>query len=212
MALCLAFCIRYLLRKWLTCPSISPLSCGETQKGGTLAGCRPFAYLHFGTKCLEARAGAPRSFPWPVVRQQYSARRSCWGAAAWSDRRPAAHLRIVAVGWLVPTCGVGVVRSFTYDGEVTAHPPLGSPRYARSRRYSVTERINSSHIPRTKISVLAGAIKDIFSNIFSCSPSRTGQTPVQKFCLLLLPKLPPDSFCQGSHRHLPGGPGFRANY
>ena len=211
MALFPAFCIRYLLRKWLMCSSISPLSCGERQKGSTLAGCRPFAYLHFGTKCLKARAGAPCSFPWPVVRQRYSARRSCWGAAARRDRRPTCPLadrgRGVASPHLRRWCRSLVLRV----REVLAHPPPGSPRYARSRRYSVVERINSSHIPRTKIGQMAGVITKLFSNNFSCSPVRSEQTPAPNFYVRPRPRLLLDSSCQGSHRHPHGGPGFRAD-
>ena len=53
-------------------------------------------------------------------------RRSCGSAAARRDRQPACPLRIVAVGWQIPTCGASVDRSFPRVREVSAHPPPGS--------------------------------------------------------------------------------------
>ena len=61
------------------------------------------------------------------------------GTAARRDRRPACPVADRGRGMAQPTCGAGVGRSFSC-GEVTAHPPPGSPRYARSRRRSAVER------------------------------------------------------------------------
>lgn len=78
---------------------------------------------------------------WPVTRQQVTARRSRIGL-----RRPGGAggqpvlRRIVAVGWPGPFAAL-VLFARPSVGEVTAHPPPGSPRYARGRRYSVVERI-----------------------------------------------------------------------
>jgi len=140
-----------LLSQYQTNANLSPLSVGETRKGGTRAGCRPFAFLHLGTICLEVRI---RSAALIFLARHKTAILGATLLAGvvrqlrGTGRQPV-HSRIVAVGWQVPTCGAGVDRSSSRVGEVSAHPPPGSPRYARSRRYSVVERINSSHIPRT---------------------------------------------------------------
>lgn len=184
---------------------------GKHEKAAS-AGCRPFAFLHIGTICLEVRI---RSAALIFLARHKTA---ILGATLLAGvvrqlrgtGRQSVPSRIVAVGWQVPTCGAGVDRSSSRVGEVMAHPPPGSPRFARSRRYSVVERINSSHIPRTKNGVLAGLIRDIFSNTFSYSPNRFEQTPAQRFCLRPLSERPHDSSCPGSHRHPHGGPAPRA--
>ena len=60
------------------------------------------------------------------------------------------------------------------QGEVLAHPPPGSSHYARSRRYSVVERINSSHIPRTFGRCFLTPYIKHFANIFSWTSNPAG--------------------------------------
>ena len=159
------------------------LPLGKHEKAAPAIGCRPFAFLHIGTICLEVRI---RSAALIFLARHKTAILGATLLAGvvrqlrWKGCQPV-HSRIVAVGWQVPTCGVGVDRSSSRVGEVSAHPPPGSPRYARSRRYSVVERINSSHIPRTKNIQMRGYITKLFSNIFSCFPIQLLQTPGRNF-------------------------------
>ena len=95
-------------------------------KGQHLCGCCPFTFLHDWDNLSRSEN---RSAVLEVSARHKTAvrvRRSCGSAAARRDRRPACPLRIVAVGWQVPTCGVGVDRSFSHVEEVSAHPPPGS--------------------------------------------------------------------------------------
>ena len=128
-------------------------------------GCCPFTFLHDWDNLSRSEN---RSAVLEVSARHKTAvgvRRSCGSAAARRDRQPACPLRIVAVRWQVPTCGAGVGRSSSRVGEVLAHPPLGSPHEARSRRYSVVERISSSHIPRTQNTEIRTGLQTI-SQIF----------------------------------------------
>ena len=109
---CLVRSIDDLLHKWRRTDR-SPLSVGETRNGGTRAGCRPFAFLHIGTICLEVRI---RSAALIFLARHKTAILGATLLAGMvrqlrgTDRQPV-HSRIVAVGWQVPTCGVGVDRS-----------------------------------------------------------------------------------------------------
>ena len=152
--------------------------------------------------------GAPYLFLWPVIRQQYSVRRSLatssgspegqaanlsiCGSWPWGGKSPLAALVLIARS---PISGYPE-KSKTFWGEEEQRsdcafayvrkqmirsllrrslgaPAARLPALARSRRYSVVERINSPHITKTKKSVLEGVIRNVFSNIFSCSPNRT---------------------------------------
>ena len=146
----------------LTAPRIY----GETRKGSTFIGVLPF---HLSPSWDNLSRSENRSAVLEVSARHKTAvrvRRSCGSAAARRDRQPACPLRIVAVGWQVPTCGAGVNRSFSRVGEVSAHPPPGSPHEARSRRYSVVERISSSHIPRTQNTEIRTGLQAIFQIFF----------------------------------------------
>ena len=149
---------------------------GKHEKAAPAIGCRPFAFLHIGTICLEVRI---RSAALIFLARHKTAILGATLLAGvvrqlrWKGCQPV-HSRIVAVGWQVPTCGVGVDRSSSRVGEVSAHPPPGSPRYARSRRYSVVERINSSHIPRTFGRCFLTPYIKHFANIFSWTSNPAG--------------------------------------
>ena len=74
-------------------------------------GCCPFTFLHDWDNLSRSEN---RSAVLEVSARHKTAvgvRRSCGSAAAQRDRQPACPLRIVAVGWQVPTCGAGVIRS-----------------------------------------------------------------------------------------------------
>ena len=167
---------------------------------------------------------------WPVIRQQYSVRRSLatssgspegqaanlsiCGSWPWGGKSPLAALVLIARS---PVSGYPE-KSKTFWGEEEQRsdcafayvrkqmirsllrrslgaPAARLPALARSRRYSVVERINPSHIPRTKNIQMAGYLTKLFSNTFSYLPSRSEQTPAQNFCVLPRPPPPHDSFC-----------------
>ena len=135
-------------------------------KGQHLCGCCPFTFLHDWDNLSRSEN---RSAVLEVSARHKTAvgvRRSCGSAAARRDRQPACPLRIVAVGWQIPTCGAGVGRSSSRVEEVSAHPPPGSSHDARSRRYSVVERISSSHIPRTQNTKIRTGLQTIFHIFF----------------------------------------------
>ena len=102
-----------LLSQFQTNANLSPLFVGETRKGGTRAGRRPFAFLHIGTICLEAKI---RSAALIFLARHKTAILGATLLAGvvwqlrWTGCQPV-HSRIVAVGWQVPTCGAGVDRS-----------------------------------------------------------------------------------------------------
>ena len=149
---------------------------GKHEKAAPAIGCRPFAFLHIGTICLEVRIrSAALIF---LARHKTAILGATLLAGVVRQLRGTGcqpvHSRIVAVGWQVPTCGVGVDRSSSCVGEVLAHPPPGSSHYARSRRYSVVERINSSHIPRTFGRCFLTPYIKHFANIFSWTSNPAG--------------------------------------
>ena len=149
---------------------------GKHEKAAPAIGCRPFAFLHIGTICLEVRIrSAALIF---LARHKTAILGATLLAGGVRQLRGTGcqpvPSRIVAVGWQVPTCGAGVDRSSSRVGEVSAHPPPGSPRYARSRRYSVVERINSSHIPRTFGRCFLTPYIKHFANIFSWTSNPAG--------------------------------------
>lgn len=72
----------------------APRLCKQTLQSGIA--------IHRGS-LLHRILRTPRPFPWPVIRQQSSARYPRTAeAAARTDRRPNLSRRIVAVGWPVP--------------------------------------------------------------------------------------------------------------
>ena len=155
-----------------------PLSVGgKHEKGPAPAiGCRPFAFLHIGTICLEVRIrSAALIF---LARHKTAILGATLLAGVVRQLRGTGcqpvHSRIVAVGLASPHlrrwCGSLVLRV----GEVLAHPPPGSSHYARSRRYSVVERINSSHIPRTFGRCFLTPYIKHFANIFSWTSNPAG--------------------------------------
>ena len=148
---------------------------GKHEKAAPAIGCRPFAFLHIGTICLEVRIrSAALIFLARHKTAILGATLLLGDAAARRDRQPACPLadrgRGVASPHLRRWCGSLVLRV----GEVLAHPPPGSPRYARSRRYSVVERINSSHIPRTFGRCFLTPYIKHFANIFSWTSNPAG--------------------------------------
>ena len=93
-------------------------------------------------------------------------------AAARSGKRPACPLRIVAPV-LASSPGAAVVLVARPPvGEVTAHPPPGSPRSLGTVRYEVVEKKNFFSYTTRKKGQMETAITDFFADIFSCSPIR----------------------------------------
>ena len=86
---------------------------GKHEKAAPAIGCRPFAFLHIGTICLEVRIrSAALIF---LARHKTAILGATLLAGVGRQLRGTGcqpvHSRIVAVGWQVPTCGVGVDRS-----------------------------------------------------------------------------------------------------
>ena len=86
---------------------------GKHEKAAPAIGCRPFAFLHIGTICLEVRIrSAALIF---LARHKTAILGATLLAGVVRQLRGTGcqpvHSRIVAVGWQVPTCGVGVDRS-----------------------------------------------------------------------------------------------------
>ena len=82
-------------------------------KGQHLCGALPF---HLSPSWDNLSRSENRSAVLEVSARHKTAvgvRRSCGSAAARRDRQPACPLRIVAVGWQIPTCSAGVDRSFS---------------------------------------------------------------------------------------------------
>ena len=124
-----------LLSQFQTNANLSPLFVGETRKGGTRAGRRPFAFLHIGTICLEVKIrSAALIF---LARHKTAILGATLLAGVVRQLRGTGcqpvHSRIVAVGWQVPTCGAGVDRSSSVLEKSwrTRHPaPRAMPRAA----------------------------------------------------------------------------------
>lgn len=149
-------------------------------------GCCPFTILHNWDNLSRSEN---RSAVLEVSARHKTAvrvRRSCGSAAARRDRLSACPLRIVAVRWQTLTCGASVDRSSSCVGEVSAHPPPGSPHEARSRRYSVVERINSSHIPRTQNTEIRTGLQTIFHIFFHVLQATLHGSPDGAFIHALL--------------------------
>lgn len=104
---------------------------------------------------IGLKMGPPRSFPWPVVRQQYSARRP--RAKGRRPGRPGSQPDPAdrGRGMACPTCGAGV-----------RHPPLSSPTLYRGPGVHL-RRGTSSHIPPEKRGQMEMAIRNFPANIFS---------------------------------------------
>lgn len=153
----------------------------ETRKGSTFIGVLPF---HLSPSWDNLSRSENRSAVLEVSARHKTAvgvRRSCGSTAARRDRQPACPLRIVAVGWQIPTCGAGVDRSFPRVREVSAHLPSGFPHDARSRRYSVVERISSSHIPRTQNTEIRTGLQTIFQIFFHVLQATLNSPPDSAF-------------------------------
>ena len=77
--------------------------------------------------------GAPRSFSCPVIRQLYSA----WRSHITESGGPEGQAASLSSGGSWPWVGQSHLRRWCWSlfpvEEVTAHPPLGSPHYARGR-------------------------------------------------------------------------------
>ena len=187
--------------------------------------------------------GAPYPFLWPVIRQQYSVRRSL-ATSSGSPEGQAANLSICGLwpwGGKSPLAALVLIarspvpghpeKSQTFWGEEEQRsdcafayvrkqmirsllrrslcaPAARLPALARSRRYSVVERINSPHIPRTKNIQMRGYITKLFSNISSCSPIHISRTRGQSFRSRFPPEQPPGSSCRGLCKRPHVGPAF----
>ena len=155
--------------------------------------------------------GAPYLFLWPVIRQQYSVRRSL-ATSSGSPEGQAANLSICGSwprGGKFPLAALVLIarspvlghpeKSQTFWGEEEQRsdcafayvrkqmirsllrrslcaPAARLPALARSRRYSVVERINSPHIPRTKYRMILTDITSFLSDIPSCFQGPAGQS------------------------------------
>ncbi|OUP72975.1 hypothetical protein B5F10_13150 [Anaerotruncus colihominis] len=80
---------------------------GKHEKAAPAIGCRPFAFLHIGTICLEVRIrSAALIF---LARHKTAILGATLLAGVVRQLRGTGcqpvHSRIVAVGWQVPTCG-----------------------------------------------------------------------------------------------------------
>ena len=148
---------------------------GKHAKAAPAIGCRPFAFLHIGTICLEVRIrSAALIF---LARHKTAILGATLLAGVVRQLRGTGcqpvHSRIVAVGWRCPTCGDGMDRSSSC-GRSHSVPAARLPGKAGGRRYSVVERINSSHIPRTFGRCFLTPYIKHFANIFSWTSNPAG--------------------------------------
>lgn len=142
------------------------------------------------------KLGAPRSFSCPATRQRYSARRPCTTDNCGPEEQAASLSNCGSWPWTGPAHLRRWCCSLVPVEEVTAHPPLGSPRYARGRPLFHCGEETSSHIPPEKRGQMEMLIRDFFSNIFSWPRSRTGRNYGQRFCPRPRPEQSPDSSCR----------------
>ena len=154
----------------------------------------PFSMI--GTICLEVKTGAPYLKFRPIIRQQLG-----YGAPA-GVRRPGGTAASLSSGGSWPWVGQSHLRrwccSLVPVEEVTAHPPPGSPHYARGRplfRYGEEENL-LSYTTRKK-GQMEMLFTDFFSNIFSWPQFRTKQNDGRRFYPRLQPEQSPDSSCRG---------------
>lgn len=89
------------------------------------------------------------------------------GAAARRGKRPTCPAADRGRGMACPTCGAGVVRSFSCRRSHSAPTARLPALWLGAAAIQLLIGCNSSHIPRTKNGSLAGSIKELFSNIFS---------------------------------------------
>ena len=89
------------------------------------------------------------------------------GAAARRDKRPACPTADRGRGVACPTCGAGVVRSFSCRRNHSAPAAWLPALWLGAAAIQLLIGCNSSHIPRTKNGSLAGLLTELFSNIFS---------------------------------------------
>ena len=144
---------------------------GKHEKAAPAIGCRPFAFLHIGTICLEVRIRSAALIFLARHKTAILGMALPLGCGGRSGQ---------ATSLSTPDRGRGVAMphlrrwygSLILLWEKSQRTRRPAPRQSWGRRYSVIERINSSHIPRTKNIQMRGYITKLFSNIFSCSPIR----------------------------------------
>ena len=151
---------------------------GKHEKAAPVIGCRPFAFLHLGTICLEVRIrSAALIF---LARHKTAILGATLLAGVVRQLRGTGcqpvHSRIVAVGLASSPLAAVVLVARPPVGEVTAHPPPGSPRSLGAARYAVVEKKKLPLIYHQKSGANGGAVRNFFANIFSCFldlPERT---------------------------------------
>lgn len=112
--------------------------------------------------------GAPRSFSCPVTRQRYSARRSHTTDNCGPEGQAASLSNGGSWPWTGPAHSRRWCCSLVPVEEVTAHPPLGSPRYARGRPlFCYGEEENLLSYTTRKNIKMEMLFTDFLSNIFS---------------------------------------------
>ena len=120
--------------------------------------------------------GAPSSFSCPATRQRYSARRPRTTDNCGPEEQAASLSNCGSWPWTGPAHLRRWCCSLVPVEEVTAHPPLGSPRYARGRPlFRCGEENLLSYTTRKEVANGA-PITDFFSNISSWTQYHTGQS------------------------------------
>ncbi len=133
----------------------------------------------FGTICLELvwKWETPGPYVWPVKRQQLASRRfPRFVRRPGVAKRPACPLRIVAVGLAISPFAAVVLVARPPVGEVTAHPPPGSPRSPGAAAIQLWGGKNFLSYTSRKMVQMETAITDFFSNIFSSVRCRLKQS------------------------------------
>ena len=117
----------------------------------------------------EVSKAIPLPFSCPVQRQPCSERRSLAdNGAARRDRRPACPMPDRGLGWPGPFAAL-VLFARSSEEKVTAHPPPGSPDYARGRRCLSAERRISPFINRDIFSSFPSGENEKNKKFFSCA-------------------------------------------
>lgn len=156
---------------------------GKHEKAAPAIGCRPFAFLHIGTICLEVRIrSAALIF---LARHKTAILGATLLAGVVRQLRGTGcqpvHSRIVAVGLASSPLAAVVLVARPPVGEVTAHPPPGSPRSPGAARYSVVEKKKLPLINRDIFGWFSDWFSGNFSKTFSCSPARAPRPAAPRF-------------------------------